>query len=244
MKHNIPALPAARVVTLAFCLLLAALLTGCASTKLTANQPVSAERLPRPGQIWIYDFTFNPAEVQADSALANAEAPATPPTAEEAAMGQELGTSIATNLVREIQAMDMPAAEAAAATKPQINDIVIRGYLVSVDQGSRAKRMTLGFGSGGSELTTLLEAYQMTPSGLRKLGSATVNSGGGKGPGGAVGAAMWVVTGSPVGLVVGGGVKIYGEASGKATIRGRAEATAKEIAERIKIKFQEQGWIQ
>lgn len=245
MRHRILTFITASGIALASGLLVTTMLTGCASTKFTPNQAISTERLPRPNQIWIYDFTFDPAEVPADSALTNAEAPATPPTAEEIALGHALGAGIASNLVSEIQTMGMPAAEVTAGTKPKMtdNDIVVRGYLVSVDQGSRAKRMTIGFGAGGSELTTLLEAYQMTPTGLRKLGSATVDAGGGKGPGGAVGAAMWVVTGSPVGLVVGGGVKIYGEASGKATIEGRAKATAKEIGERIKVKFQQQGWI-
>jgi len=71
-----------------------------------------------------------------------------------------------------------------------------------------------------------------------------VQSGGSKTPGGAVGVAALIVTGNPVGLIVGGGVKAYGEYSGSAKIEGRAKAIAKEIAEKIKPKFQEQGWIQ
>jgi hypothetical protein len=51
------------------------------------------------------------------------------------------------------------------------------------------------------------------------------------------------VTGNPIGLVVGGGMKVYGEASGSATIEGRAKATAKEISDQLKIRFQEEGWI-
>jgi hypothetical protein len=58
-----------------------------------------------------------------------------------------------------------------------------------------------------------------------------------------LGAAGWLVTGSPVGLIVGGGMKIYGEASGNATVEGRAKATAKEIADVLKQRFQQQGWI-
>jgi hypothetical protein len=125
----------------------------------------------------------------------------------------------------------------------KVNDIVIRGYLVSIETGSAAKRMTLGFGSGGSELATAVEGYQMTATGLRKLGSATTGAEGGKGPGASLGAAGWLITGSPVGLIVGGGMKIYGEASGSATIEGRAEATAKEITGLMKQRFQEEGWI-
>jgi hypothetical protein len=38
-------------------------------------------------------------------------------------------------------------------------------------------------------------------------------------------------------------MKIYGEASGSAKIEGRGKATAKEIAERLKERFEEEGWI-
>jgi hypothetical protein len=58
-----------------------------------------------------------------------------------------------------------------------------------------------------------------------------------------VGVAALIVTGNPVGLIVGGGAKAYGEYSGSSKIEGRAKAIAKEIAEKIKPKFQEQGWI-
>ncbi len=232
-----------RNAMLAACLLAAALMTGCASTKVSDRQTNVTGSLPRPGQIWVYDFTANPADVPAGSEAAKADAPATPPTEEEIAVGRQLGIGIATELVKNIQDMGMPAMLATPATKPQINDIVIRGYLVSIEQGSTAKRMTLGFGSGGSELTTMVEGFQMTATGLRKLGSGTVGSTGSKGPGMGVGAAAWLVTGSPVGLLVGGGLKIYGEASGNSKIEGRAKATAKEISEVLKTRFQEQGWI-
>jgi hypothetical protein len=227
----------------AACLLAAALVTGCASTKVTDRQTNVTGALPRPGQIWVYDFTANPADVPADSELAKAEKPAAPPTEEETAVGRQLGIGISTALVQEIQTAGMPAALATSATKPQVNDIVIRGYLVSIEQGSTAKRMTIGFGAGGSELTTMVEGYQMTATGLRKLGSGTVGATGSKGPGMGLGAATWLVTGSPVGLVVSGGLKVYGEASGRSTIEGRANATAKEIGDVLKTRFQAQGWI-
>ena len=224
-------------------LLAVALLGGCASTKITSSDQLVHDKLPKPDRILVYDFASSAAQLPADSALAGQHVPpAEPPTAEQLALGHRLGTSIAAQLVEAIHEMGMPATQVAEAT-PQLNDIVIRGYLVSVDKGSVAKRMTIGFGSGGSELTTLVEGFQMTPTGLRKLGSGTTDAKGAKGPGGAVGAATWLVTGSPVGLVVSGGMKIYGEASGSATVEGRAKATAKEIAERLKLRFQEQGWI-
>ena len=39
-------------------------------------------------------------------------------------------------------------------------------------------------------------------------------------------------------------MKLYGEASGSSKVEGRAKDTAKEIADVLKQRFQEQGWIQ
>ncbi|HTY86092.1 MAG TPA: DUF4410 domain-containing protein [Candidatus Acidoferrum sp.] len=234
----------ATVRTLALGALAAAVLTGCASTSVTGRQRYVHERLPRPEHIVIYDFTASADEIPTNSMFAaQASVPVTPPTEAEAALGRQLGSSITSQLILAIQGMGLPAERGQAGSRLQINDIVIRGYLVSVEQGSTAKRMTVGFGSGGSELTTAVEGFQMTAQGLRKLGAGRVDSESGKGPGASLGAAGWLITGSPVGLIVGGGMKVYGEASGSAKIEGRAQQTAAEIADQLKVRFQEEGWI-
>jgi hypothetical protein len=192
----------------------------------------------------VYDFAATTADVPAESALAgqHAEHPR-PQTAEQIETGRKVGEAIATQLAEEIRGMGLPAERASSGTKPRINDLVIRGYLLAVDEGDATKRVAIGFGSGGSELTTAVEGFQVTAQGLRKLGSGTVGSEGSKTPGGAVGVVALIATANPAGLIVGGGMKAYGEYSGSAKIEGRAKATAKEIADQIRPKFQEQGWI-
>ena len=227
-----------------WCLFALVVVAGCASTKVTDRQMLVNEKLPRPDHILVYDFVATPADVPADSALAGAysEDP-TPQTAEQIATGRQVGADIAAQLVKEIRGMGLPAERPSIRTTPRINDIVIRGYLLSIDEGSAVKRVAIGFGSGASELRTAVEAYQMTAQGLRKLGSATVESGGSKTPGGALGLATLIATGNPVGLIVSTGVKVYGEKSGSSKIEGRAEKTAKEIADGLKTRFEQQGWI-
>jgi hypothetical protein len=83
----------------------------------------------------------------------------------------------------------------------------------------------------------------MTEQGLRKLGSGTLDAGGSKSPGAAVPLGVAIASGNPVGLIVSSGVKVYGEASGKSTIEGRAQQTAKEIAAQLRTRFAEEGWI-
>ena len=220
------------------------LTSGCATTKVTNQQQLVTGQLPKPGNIWVYDFAATPADVPAESALTGKySAPSTPQTTQQIAEGRKVGAEIAAELVTQIQAMGMPAAQATSLTSPQINDIVIRGYLLSVDTGSAEKRVAIGFSSGVSELKTAVEAFQMTDQGLRKIGSGTVDSDGSKTPGMAVTGALAIATHNPLGLIVSTGLKVYGEESGKSTIEGRVQQTVKEISEQLKTRFQEQSWI-
>ena len=224
------------------CLFAVVMVAGCATTKVSNQQPLATGQIPRPNTIWVYDFAATPADVPANSALAG-QTSATPQTAQQIAVGRQLGAKIAAELVQQIQSMGMPAAQGGTGTAPQLNDIVIQGYLLSVQQGSAAERLVIGFGAGASELRTAVEGYQITPQGPRKLGSGTVDSGGSKGPGAALGVAGLIATGNPAGLIISTGMKVYGEESGKSTVEGRAQQTATEIATKLKTRFQEQGWI-
>lgn len=220
------------------------LLAGCSTTHVSNQESVTLGQLPKPGHILVYNFAATPADVPADSTLnRNLEVATVPQTAEELDAGRRLGTEIAAELVQEIRSMGMPANNVVQGIEPELNDIVLRGYLVSFHEGSAAKRVSIGFGSGASELSMTVEAYQMTANGLRKLGSGDVGSGSKKTPGAGVGLVAFIATANPVGLIVGGGMKVYGEKTGSAKIEGRASDSAKEIAAVLKKRFQEQGWI-
>lgn len=223
---------------------IALVVAGCASTKVADRQILVNEKLARPAHIWVYDFAATAAEVPADSAVAGqyAEHP-TPQTAEQIAAGRRLGVEIASELAANIRAMGLPGEHASSETRPRVNDIVIHGYILSVDSGNEAERVAIGFGSGASELRTAVEGFQVTPEGRRRLGSGTIDSGGSKSPGAAVGVASLIATGNPAGLIVSSGMKVYGEESGSSTLEGRAKATAQEIADQLKPRFQREGWI-
>jgi hypothetical protein len=227
------------------CLFAVAVVAGCASTKVTSRQRLVTESLPRPDHIWVHDFAATATDVPADSALAGQYSEdATSQTAEQIATGRQLGAQIAAELVEQIRGMGLPADRASIRMRPRVNDIVIRGYLLSIDEGSTAKRVAIGFGSGASELQTAVEGYQVTARGMRKLGSGTLDSGGSKTPGAALGAATFIATANPAGLIVSTGMKAYGEASGSSKVEGRAKDTAKEIADVLKKRFEQEGWIE
>lgn len=217
---------------------------GCASTKVTDRQRLVTEKLARPDHILVTDFVATPADVPADSSLygKHDEHP-TPQTAEQIDAGRKVGAEIAAQLVEQIRGMGMPAERSSNQAIPQINDIVIRGYLLSIEEGSYDKRFVVGFGSGASKLTTAVEGYQMTDKVLRKVGSGTVDTGGSKTPGVAAPLAAAIASGNPLGLIVSGGMKLHGEKSGSSTIEGRIKQTVKEIADQLRLRFEQEGWI-
>jgi hypothetical protein len=160
-----------------------AVLANCASTEITNRERYEGAKLPRPDRIIVYDFTADPADIPPYSAFAAQSAEVPAPTSEQAELARKLGSEIANDLVTELEGMGLPAVLAAGQPPPQVNDIVLRGYFVSVDEGSGVKRAIVGFGSAAAELRTAVEGYQMTDQGLRQLGRGEVRSGGGEMPG-------------------------------------------------------------
>jgi len=226
-----------------FFLFILAVLAACASTNVTQQTAMVSPGLPRPNRLWVYDFIADPSSIPADSSIgASLSVPSTS-TAQDRENGRALGAQIAQDLTADIQAMGLPAIQAGPGSVPQAGDGVIRGYLISVEGGSAAKRFVIGFGSGSSEMDTIVDGYAVTAQGWRKLGSGTLSSSGNKMPGMVAPAAIAIATGNPIGVIISGGAKVYGEASGRNTLEGRAKATADAIAEQLKIRFRERGWI-
>jgi Domain of unknown function (DUF4410) len=232
------------LTTSAAALLLAVVVVpGCASTEVTERERYEGAQLARPDRIIVHDFTANPAEVPSGSAFAAQMAGAGAPTPEQLEVDRKLGAEVARRLVADLQGMGLPAVRAAGQPPPRPDDIVLRGYFISVDEGRAGRRVLVGFGSGAAELRTAVEGYQMTAQGLRPLGRGEIRSEGGKLPGMVLPAAVLAATASPIGLIVGGTAKATGEVTGSETIEGAAERTADEIAAQLRTAAERQGWI-
>jgi hypothetical protein len=221
------------------------LTAGCSSTKITETHPMyGKEKLTKPERIYVYPFAATHADLPAwSSAAKQHDPPGEPPSQEHLEVGRKLGVTVAEELVSKIQQMGLSSLVADKQTVPRVNDLVIVGYFQAFEEGSAAKRIALGFGSGAAEVTTAAEGYQWTDNGPRQLGAGKVDSGGNKMPGVVLPIVVLAATANPVGLIVGGGAKVYGEMSGKYKIEGAGKRTAEAIAEHLRGKFKEQGWI-
>ena len=218
---------------------------GCASTEVVKRKSrIGKDKIAKPDRIYVYPFASVPEDVPSWSQAAGQHAPPSkPPTPEELKVGREIGDLVAQELVTEIVELGMVALKGHANSQPHPNDLLIIGYFQSVKEGSTLKRVGLGFGSGATELTTSVEGYQMTKTGPRLLGSAKLEQEGGKTPGLIVPIAVLAATANPIGLIVIGGAKVAMEVTGKSKIEGATKRTADAIAEQLKIRFKEQGWI-
>ena len=219
------------------------LASGCATTTMSPAPTLNGAKLAKPGRIIVYNFISNAADLDADSAASGNYAPAGPVSPQELQVGRQLGAEVAKRLVDDINDMGLTAVVGNDARGPEVGDIVIRGRFTSIDEGSEAKRLMIGFGSGKADLQTVVDGYVMTPDGLRRVGGGSVDSSGGKSPGLVVPILVTAATANPIGLLVGGAVKVGQEVSGNSTIEGAGKRTAEQISERLKTRFEQEGWI-
>lgn len=222
------------------------LVAGCASTDTEVTQSRGDQApLPYPERILVYDFAISPGEVPADSAVAGQLSGATDDpgsNAEREALEREIAGVVAEELVAELRDLGLPAERWSGPT-PQMNPgYTIEGAFLTVDEGSALTRMIIGFGVGGTELQTLVQAYQVTGAQKKFLGEANVTAESSRKPGIAatlpVGAA---VSGVAVAAAVSTGVGLVTEMN--SDVRDGAENTAEAIIELLEPKFEDFGWI-
>jgi hypothetical protein len=218
---------------------------GCASSELTELQRhYEDESLSKPSRIIVYNFSASPGDITAGAAISgHYQKRTTPQTAEQIKLGRQLGDKLVEELVKEILALGMPAEHADRWHPPGIGDLLIMGEFISIDEGSRAKRMLIGFGAGAGKLQTHVVGYQFTDQGLRRLGDAVIETSGGKMPGMLVPVAGGAAAGrAGRAAIIAGGMNVAQEI-GPESLNAAAKRTAQEITKILSRAFAEHGWI-
>jgi hypothetical protein len=215
---------------------------GCAGAKVsTGRRAVPDAEIARPSTIVVHDFAVSSSEVVADTF--GPEFTSGPgDTSERAILGQNTANALAEKLVAELRDRGIRAERASSNSAPPVSALVIKGQFVTVDEGDRMKRMTIGLGAGTSHLIARVQVYQMTERGLRRIVQAEAKAHGSKMPGMAVpmvgGAAMGTLA---VSAAISGGMNIIKE--GRASMDADAGRMAEEIAERAEAFYKRQGWL-
>jgi hypothetical protein len=221
---------------------LAAIAMGCASVNVTPVAGTADQSmLPRPGVFYVYDFAVGPEDVMVDSLGAEFMSEGEKLSKEEqTAYATAQAFSVA--LVEELRKEGINAQRINRGAVPRLHSIVLKGQFVTIDEGSRFKRMVIGFGAGSSEIRARVQAYQATERGLHRIVEAEAKATGSKTPGMAVPVAGGAAMGSAAtSAVISGGMNITREARG--AMNPDAERMAKEIAKRAKAFYVRQGWL-
>ena len=137
------------------CLFVIAAIVGCASSTITSRQEYQGGKIARPDHIIVYDFAATPADVPDPHCRQYLNSA-------QRGSGRQVGAEIAKVLVEDIRAMGLPAERGSSQTVPRIGDLVIKGNILSINEGSAAERVAIGFGSGAAQLKAAAAGYLMT----------------------------------------------------------------------------------
>jgi hypothetical protein len=197
--------------------------------------------LPRPGRIVVYDFDTTPTEVVLDPSIPEEIARGNTSIAEERKrVALAAADVLAGTLVGAILALGLPAERGYAAPVPRQGTLIIDGQLVRIDEGSRMKRTTVGFGAGESELRTQVQVYHVLDRGRRLIAEfETVTE---ESEQARFGAAALVDT-ADAENPGGDPAPAYESSDPSGVVAADAERTAKRAAEILEELFMRQGWI-
>jgi hypothetical protein len=229
-----------RIVLYIFAVMTMGILQGCPSASVNATRfPLVPP--PRPDMIVVYDFAVTPEEVKLDQGLmkkALRDDSLRALTEEEIKVDHAVADKLAESLVSEFRKAGIASVRAGGVAQPTSISILLTGQFITIDQGNQTARNMIGFGLGGTELRTRIQAYQGGEL-ITEAETATKSS---LKPGMLVSGGVSAAANSVVPLVVGGTGAVISE-SWRGTIEADAARTAEEVAKRVKKVYEARGWL-
>ena len=151
----------------AYCFpLIAFMLVGCASVKITDRRELRMIPNAPPKIIYVADYSLDAESMNSERGLLPI-APLFPSETEETSTvfprlfgvpvdrsvrARELEELMATSLVEDLHNLGMTAYRLRAGDKPPAEGWLVRGDFVHIDEGDRLRRALVGFGSGRTDL--------------------------------------------------------------------------------------------
>jgi len=225
-----------------------AMVVGCAPTQV---QPIrmDADRLPKPDLILVYDFAVSPDEVHLDEGLSAElkqkyeQHKGQSRSAQEIKIGHKVADAVAEELVKNIRAQGLWAQRGFAPPHGNRQMLVIKGQFLTIDEGNRTERVTIGLGTGRTDVQANVQLYEVTREGLKKLETLRGDSKSGYKPGMAEMMGVGAVAGHLLTSTVVSGVLAGGSEMTVATVQADGKRLADKIASELGQYFVDQGWI-
>lgn len=205
---------------------------GCASANSRGMRATRTDRLPQPRGIVVYDFEPTANSIGLDAGRNPSEG-GQEINNEDLANRREVGRVLADVLAEELDDRGFVTSRKSGDVVVPEGMMAIGGQIVTVEEGSRAKRVLIGFGSGRSRLTSAAQLHGITMIGPADLWEYQNTAASGKRPGILttlpIGVAVQGLT--LMGLLVSGGLSTMGELSAVST--SNAKRMGKELAAAI-----------
>ncbi len=211
---------------------------GCATSRVESSQSFTRGPLPHPPVLLIYDFATSPNEALTQAYGSEFASP----SAEVSELARKTARTLSEQLHQKLTKIGIHARRVDRRFVPPVNAMVIKGEFLTVDEGSRLLRMTIGFGAGATKLRVRAHAYQAREWGLQRIAEAEVKAQGNRMPGMAAPVGVGAATGNAArSAVISGGMNVVQEVTGG--LDKDAGRIAGEIAERVKKFYERQGWL-
>ena len=216
------------------------ILGGCATAKVDQTKKTT-DPLPRPDMVIVNDFSVTSAEVKLDQGMmakVMRDSDSRSVSEEENKVGHMVAKKLSESLVEELREVGIEATRASSQVRPSSTTLMLTGQFITIDEGNQTARVWVGFGMGGSELRTRIQAIQ----GGQLIAEAETKARSNLKPGmlaslGAAGAA-----GAVAPIVVGAVTTGVSEAF-LAVVEKDAKRTAKEVAKKVEKAYQDRGWL-
>jgi hypothetical protein len=168
-----------------------AVLVGCASAKVDTVAPTGASPSASavvegpPNRILVQRFTFDPEVVRieaAPGAMAVRAVRGRDDREERYKVGDEVAVAFAKTLVKELREREVRAAMVLEGDAFTSGSIVLEGEFLSINQGNRLARITVGFGAGATAVTTAARIVRAGDSGNTLLRELKISARGSRRP--------------------------------------------------------------
>jgi len=225
-----------------------AVAAGCAPTKVQ-QKDMTVTRLPRPDRILVYDFAVSPDEVKLDTGLSAdimhkyEEHKGTSRTAEEIKVGHKVADALAEELVKKIRSYGLMAERAFGLPSGKGKILMVKGQLLSIDEGNRTERVAIGLGAGRTSVQANVQVYELTAQGMQQVDTLRGTAKSGGKPGMAEMMGVGAIAGHLLASTVVSGALAGGTEMTSATVEADGKRLAENIAQDLGQFFIDQAWI-
>lgn len=225
-----------------------AMAVGCAPSQVQ-QENMNLKAFPKPDLILVYDFAVSPDEVQLDKGLSAelqqqyAKHKGETRTAQEIKIGHKVADVVAEELVKNIRAQGLWAQRGFAPPHGNRQIVLIKGQFVSIDEGNRTERVTIGLGAGRTDVQANVQLYDVTHEGLKELDALRGDSKSSYKPGMAEMMGVGAIAGHLLTSTVVSGAIAGGTEMTVATVQADGKRLADKIASELGQYFVDQGWI-